>query len=69
MKTDKVEGNKVRLMSQGIHTERKEKLVLFKGICLNHFAFILHLVTTARFMTLEIKNYKFIPYIKNADFC
>lgn len=32
MKTDKVEGNKVRLISQGIHTERKENSDHNKGV-------------------------------------
>lgn len=40
MKTDKVEGNKVRLMSWAIQAEREGKnLVLFKGAYLNNFYF------------------------------
>lgn len=37
MKTDKVEGTKLRLMSQGIHTEREEKSCTFQRHLLKSF--------------------------------
>lgn len=42
MKTDKVEGNKLRLLSQGIHTGREEKSCTFQRHLLRSFLLLFY---------------------------